>query len=330
MLSSWFRSQSISSSDSSLDVSNEADHGVVYCNLEQLAKLKYQAAMLSLPSARRALRQQSGLHHSPFKGRGIEFAEVRLYQPGDDVRSIDWRVTARRQTPHTKLYHEEREQPVYIMCDQTLSQFFGSKYAFKSVRSAQAAAMMAWQVLSRGDRVGGTVFSDDGHRNFKAGRSRKKVMAYLNALAEYNQRLNAQTKIPDTPFTLNEALNESRRYIHPGALVIIISDFYSLTSEGERQLHLISRHNELILIQTSDPLDQALPPPGYYPVSNGSEVVTLDTNQKQFIQRYQQDYLQRQSHFKELTQKIHARHVEISTAASLSDNLKSMSALLRL
>lgn len=330
MLSRWFRAQSTPQNQSDFDSLNESEYGEVYCNLEQLAKLKLQSAMLSLPSARRALRQQAGQHHSPFKGRGMEFAEVRPYQPGDDVRSIDWRVTARRQTPHTKLYHEEREQPVYIMCDQTLSQFFGSKYAFKSVRSAQAAAMMAWQVLSRGDRVGGTVFSDDGHRNFKAGRSRKKVMAYLNALAEYNQRLNAQTKIPDTPFTLNEALNESRRYIHPGALVIIISDFYSLTSEGERQLHLISRHNELILIQTSDPLDQALPPPGYYPVSNGSEVVTLDTNQKQFIQRYQQDYLQRQSHFKELTQKIHARHVEISTAASLSDNLKSMSALLRL
>ncbi len=329
MLSKWFTSLNSVSGHHSSTV-DEGTFDGVYCDLEQLAKLKIQSDILSLPTAKRALRQQSGQHHSPFKGRGMEFAEVRPYQPGDDVRSIDWRVTARRQTPHTKLYHEEREQPVYIICDQSFSQFFGSQLAFKSVRSAQAAALMAWQVLSRGDRIGGAVFSEQGHRTFKAARSRKKVMALLSALADFNQRLNAQFELPETKFTLMDALNESRRYIHPGSMVIIISDFLSLNEEGERQLHLISRHNELIFIRTTDTLDQQLPPPGVYPISNGLEIMTLDTSQSELIKRYQLAYSQNVSHFTEFATQIRARHIEISTGLSLSDNLKNLSAILRL
>jgi len=330
MLFKWFTTQSHQNRLMEVfSFKHEADYGQVYCSLEQLIKLKWQAEMLTLPLARRALRQQSGVHHSSFKGRGMEFAEVREYQPGDDIRSIDWRVTARRQKPHTKLYHEEREQPVYLICEQTQNMFFGSQYVFKSVRAAQVSAILAWVILNRGDRIGGTIFSEEGHRTFKAGRSRKKVMAYLHTVSQYNQKLHCQRKYPAEAFTVNDALSECFRFIHPGAMVIIVSDFYDLSESGKRQLHLLARHNELITVQVTDPLDKELPPSGFYPVSNGDNVLTLDTSKQNFVEIYQNTYRLQQEQFIFMTRKLNIRNIDISTAMTLSDSIKALSSILR-
>mgnify|MGYP003867539183 FL=1 len=151
-----------------------------YCNLPQLMKLRWSVKHLCLPKAKSVSRPQTGQHMSRFKGRGMEFAEVRVYQPGDDVRSIDWRVTARRQTPHTKIFNEERERPLLVVCDQSQSQFFGSQYTFKSVRAAEVAALFSWTALEHNDRVGGIVFSERGHREVKPARNRKSIMKLLS------------------------------------------------------------------------------------------------------------------------------------------------------
>lgn len=134
---------------------------VTNIGLPDLIRLQADARALKLPSARPVRSRQAGLQRSPQRGRGMAFAEVRLYQPGDDIRSIDWRVTARRQAPHTKLYEEERERPVLLLCDLGPSLFFASTGAFKQVRCAQLASILAWLALWSGDQVGGIVFNGE-------------------------------------------------------------------------------------------------------------------------------------------------------------------------
>lgn len=251
----------------------------IYCSMKELMLTRFDAMALAMPSARRAVRQQSGSHRSPFRGRGMEFSEVRHYQPGDDVRSIDWRVTARRQKPHTKLFHEERERPVLIICDQSISQFFGSKTTFKSVRAAQSAALLAWMAIEKGDRVGGIVFSDNGHHEVKPARNRKSVMRFINMLADFNNALSVSqfNQNAGLPFTLNDALIEAQRIAKPGTLIFILSDFLDYNETTKQHIHLLSKHNDVAAIRYFDKLEVELPPPGTYTVSNGEKITTLNT-----------------------------------------------------
>ncbi len=159
-----------------------------YAELEDLIALRFPARQLRLARRNRALSVLAGPNKSNFRGRGIDFEEVRSYQPGDDIRSIDWRVTARTGSAHTKLFREERERPVLVAVDQRSSMFFGSSHCFKSVLAAQLASLLAWSALDGGDRVGGLVFNDAGHREIRPRRSRKTVLALLSQVAEYNQR----------------------------------------------------------------------------------------------------------------------------------------------
>ena len=133
-----------------------------YTDLPDLIRLRYAAREMADLTGDKTSNPLAGLLSSNFRGRGIDFAEVRVYQPGDDVRTIDWRVTARTQVAHTKVFQEEKERPVLILVDQSASMYFGSQVTFKSVLAARTAAIIAWAALERGDRVGGLVFSEQG------------------------------------------------------------------------------------------------------------------------------------------------------------------------
>jgi len=119
----------------------------------------------------------------PFGGRGIDFEETRIYQPGDDIRTMDWRVTARTGKPHTKVYREERERPTFFLVDYNPSMFFGSKVAFKSVIAAKTAAILAWAAAREGNRVGGLVFSGNLLRTTPLKASSHGVLPLLKSLA---------------------------------------------------------------------------------------------------------------------------------------------------
>ena len=153
-----------------------------YAELNDLIALRFPARQLELGRRNRALSALAGPNKSNFRGRGIDFEEVRSYQPGDDIRTIDWRVTARTGSAHTKLFREERERPVLVVVDQRSSMFFGSSHCFKSVLAAQLASLLAWSALDAGDRVGGLVFNEAGHREIRPRRSRKTVLALLSQL----------------------------------------------------------------------------------------------------------------------------------------------------
>jgi uncharacterized protein (DUF58 family) len=192
--------------------------GGPYTSVRQLTQLRYAAREIDLIAMSKAINPLSGLLSSNFRGRGIDFAEVRVYQPGDDVRTIDWRVTARTQKPHTKLFQEEKERPVFLVVDQSESMFFGSRITFKSVIAAQAAALMAWTALEGGDRVGGLVFSNTGHREVRPRRTKHSVLRLLQEVNQFNQRLGKSTsgtepRASARPHSAGHLLNE--RVEHP-------------------------------------------------------------------------------------------------------------------
>jgi uncharacterized protein (DUF58 family) len=287
-----------------------------YTSLKELAKLRWYAKSLKLKKPKMISKPQSGSHLSKFRGRGMEFSEVRVYQPGDDVRSIDWRVTARRQTAHTKLFNEERERPLFIICDQSTSQFFGSRHSFKSVRAAEAASLFAWSALDHNDRVGGIVFSDIGHHEVKPARSRKSVMQYLNLIGQFNQALNIENSQIQKSFTLDQALIETVRLAKPGTLIVIVSDFLHLNQNTEKTLNTLRQHNELLFIRTFDPLEEELPPPGVHPVSDGNQTLLINSRSKQA----RKDYASWAAEHKERLESIAKRYKSILVNLSTHDD----------
>lgn len=249
----------------------------IRATLPELLALRGEGGRLDLAPRGKVLATLSGGHLSRFRGRGMEFDESRVYQAGDDVRNMDWRVTARAGTPHVKLFREERERPVWLVVDLGPTMRFGTRVAFKSVVAARAAALLAWAAAGRGDRVGGLVL--DGARRVEcrpAPRTRG-VLPLLRALAELSGSFAPQDPAPDpapAPAGPGAAFHPP---VRPGSLVFLISDFAALPGAGDPWLAELAARNEVVLIAVYDPIEAAAPPPGLYPVTDGARRGLLDT-----------------------------------------------------
>ncbi len=261
-----------------------------YCELQELIRLRFGARDLNLGKQRKALSLLVGPHQTRFRGRGIEFEEVRAYQAGDDIRSIDWRVTARTGKPHTKMFREERERPVMLMIDQRLSMFFGSKTCFKSVLAAHTAALLAWAAFQNNDRVGGLVFNDEGHQEVRPKRNARNVLRLLSSIDSMNHRLSRRAVRGDSG--VDQAIEELRRITRPGSNLFIISDFQDLGNEGLKHLYMLSKHNDISAVRIYDPLEEHLPPKGAYTITNGEQRFMMHTGDRDLRKRYHQKFVQ--------------------------------------
>ncbi|MCB1690629.1 MAG: DUF58 domain-containing protein [Halioglobus sp.] len=256
-----------------------------YAQLDELIALRFPAKQLKLGRRNRALSNLAGPVKSNFRGRGIDFEEVRSYQPGDDIRTIDWRVTARTGSAHTKLFREERERPVLVVVDQRNSMFFGSSYCFKSVLAGHLASLLAWSALNGGDRVGGLVFNNDEHQEIRPRRSRKAVLTLLSQISSYNSALPLSSANETGSFA--GMLSNLRRITRPGSSLFLISDFRGASDEGAREhLFELAKHTELTALACSDPMESDLPRAGTYAVTNGSERSELHTGNRQLRDSY--------------------------------------------
>jgi uncharacterized protein (DUF58 family) len=292
---------------------------------QTLIHTRFAGAQLRATPKRRHFAKQSGSHASPVKGRGLAFHHVREYQGGDEIRHIDWRVTARTAKAHTKIFEEEKERPVVLCLDQRHAMFFGSRHCFKSVLACHVAATLAWAGLDNNDRVGGLVFTDSGHREVRPRRSHRAVLNFIHTAADYNQQLaDTSTSGDDSiapPQSLATAFEELRRITRPGSTVYVVSDFNGFNQDAERQLHLIARHNDVIAITISDPLEENLPSSGMYPVSNGRERLQLMLNsgiRQQFHDRSEA----RQVALKASFRRAGIHHIGLTTDAPFFDLLQ--------
>jgi uncharacterized protein (DUF58 family) len=264
-----------------------------YAALEDLIALRFPARQLALSQRNRALSSLAGPNKTNFRGRGIDFEEVRSYQSGDDIRSIDWRVTARTGSAHTKLFREERERPVLVVVDQRNSLFFGSSHCFKSVLAAHLAGIIAWAALGGGDRVGGLIFNDTDHRELRPKRSRKQVLALLSEVADYNHRLPAGDM--RAPGEFADMLAQLRRIARPGASLYLISDFRGAgTDAAGEQLYELAKHTEITALACADPLEAELPRAGTYAVTDGVARSELRTGDAALRSDYREAFRRRQ------------------------------------
>jgi uncharacterized protein (DUF58 family) len=224
--------------------------------------------------------QQSGGYLSPFKGRGMEFDETRPYQQGDDIRSIDWRVTARTGKTHTKLFREEREKPVFISVDNRPAMQFATRGVFKSVQAKKLAALLAWAASQQGDKIGGQTFSQSSCRELKPQNGKHSVLHFLNALVIADNSAG-------NDFALGQALTRLSQHARPGSLVYVISDFRGMDDQVENYLMKLSEHCDVVLIFVYDPLEKGLPSQGRYRFTDDQREVVIDTSDKQRLTNYQ-------------------------------------------
>ncbi|MEM7019315.1 MAG: DUF58 domain-containing protein [Pseudomonadota bacterium] len=291
----------------------------VSVTLEELIALRFEASHLTLANQRKLMSVMAGGYQSRFRGRGIDFAETRHYQPGDDVRSIDWRVTARTGHPHTKVYQEERERPVFLVVDYGPNMVFGTRVAFKSVVAARTAALLGWAAANHNDRVGGVIMLPQHCRDIRPAGGRRGVLKLLKSLAD---DLPTTFDISPSSDYLNRGLMQVRRVAHPGSLVCILSDFQSMDENSERHLKQLAQHTDVLAIFLYDALEYELPPPNQYTISDGKKTLRIDTGDTVFREQYHSYFEQRYDGLKTLFKQQGLHLLPVATHDSVAATLK--------
>jgi uncharacterized protein (DUF58 family) len=246
----------------------------------------------------------------------MDFNETRPYQPGDDIRHMDWRVTARTGKAHSKIFHEERERPVLLVIDYNHSLFFGSKQRLKSATVTEAAALIAWSVEAAGDRVGALIFGQQTIE-LPPRRGQRGVLPLLNALHKHQ---------PTAPPSQQQASNKHlfahlRRVAHPGDRIIFISDFVDFSHQAQNHFRALSLHHDILCLLVFDPLEAELPPPGQYTVTDGQQFHTFNTQDNTLRQRYRQQF----QHRVDLVQQLcHQHNLYFQTLATDSNILQTL------
>jgi uncharacterized protein (DUF58 family) len=265
-----------------------------FVNLQQLLDQRHVARNLSLDYHSRTRLGMSGTHISKIKGRGVDFEEHRAYQAGDDIRTIDWRVTARVGRPFIKVFREERERPVIIGVDQSRNLYFGSQVAFKSVVAAEAAAILCWTTVDNGDRVGGVVFGETQQELVKPRRSKRSALRFLNSVANYNQELvQHHTGSGSEPGYLKRALEQMCRITKPGSNVYLISDFNDYDADCRQYIQQLALHNSMTCVLVYDALEERLPRPGRYSITDGQNRSVIDTFGRGTRETWHDSFIQR-------------------------------------
>ena len=279
--------------------SHTEGEGLVSISLARLIELNRPAS--NLPLHHNTIRSlQSGDYLSRFKGRGMEFDEARPYIPGDDVRTLDWRVTARTGKAHTKLFKEERERAIFLSVDYRSTMRFATRGAFKSIIAARLAGLLAWAANHHGDRVGGQIFTDRLQKEFKPRRGKQSVLRLLKQLADLSAKESTYSYSDNQSHTLQQALSRLGHHTRPGSLVFIFSDFRGLDKTNEFHLIRLSRHCDVNLVFIFDPLECKLPERGDFRFTNGERNITYHAGDANTAEKYNNRFIDHQNRLKEL------------------------------
>lgn len=326
----WLSSNKSKSSNVSEGLLSELKSNGVELSIDELIIYQNKASLIKLNGSRQLHGHMSGNYLARSKGRGMEFDEVRHYQTGDDIRTIDWRVTARTGKTHTKLFREEIERPVIIATDLTRSMLFGSKLLFKSVQASHLAALISWHTKQRGDRLGGIVFNDHTHTELKP-RSRKHgVLHYLHALATCHQSslqasAKAQPSIEQSDQSFAENCLRLRQVSRPGSMVYLLTDGHNICQDAIRHLANINRHCELVICLISDPMEHSLPTVDSkqnVAITDGSTNQTLTLGDKSTEAKYREQAHAFISNKEAMLLKTGARVIHFDAGQSLEEQLK--------
>ncbi|GAB5415209.1 MAG: DUF58 domain-containing protein [Congregibacter sp.] len=274
----------------------------VAASLAYLSSLEHQARGFSFLPRQPAQSILAGRHASRLRGRGLSFEEIRHYRPGDDIRSMDWKVTNRTRKPHVRVYTEERERQVHLIVDQRTHMFFGSERAMKSVAAAELAALAAWRVLAAGDRLGATVFNDEKCFRFAAQNSRATVLRLLSRLAACNADLTAANSSCSEQLPL--AIDTALRTVSHDALILLISDADGWETACETLVGRARRHNDVVMLHVRDRGELNLPARDDLVVSDGSLQIAVNTRRSALQESFKRSQLDRHAKLDESLRRL--------------------------
>jgi uncharacterized protein (DUF58 family) len=330
----WLKQTKKTSSTSITDKLAQVMSSGINLTIDELIQYQNKSSLINLTAAKNIQSQMSGNYLARTKGRGMEFDEVRHYQNGDDIRAIDWRVTARTGITHTKLFREEVERPVIIATDLSSNMLFGSQFLFKSVQAAHLASLVAWHAKIRGDRVGGIVFNEYQHNELKPRSRQQGVLHYIHTLMtchENSQNIH-KTQIPSAndehsnQLAFEKNCLRIRQISRPGSLVYLITDGHHINQEAIRHLSNISRHCELVVCLVSDPLEHDLPHSDKklnVGITDGIQKQQLTLGDEKTALKYHQQAQAFIDEKEQLLSKAGARLLHFCAGQSLEEQLKN-------
>ena len=294
-----------------------------YANLDDLIRIRFKARDFSFKPRQPIHSILSGRYASRLRGRGLNFEELRRYMPGDDIRTMDWKVTARTRSPHVRIYTEEKDRAVLLVVDQRINMFFGTRDRMKSVTAAELAALGAWRSLDVGDRVGLVVFNDTDVIDIKPQRSQKAVMSILRAVLRMNQELRIGSGVTPGPERLNEALTKAVRLAPHDVLVVVISDFFGANEQTERLAAQLAAHNDVLGLLVHDPM-RLDPVARSISVSDGTLQMPLDLANKNVREAITKHYREEQERITRFLRKLSAPLLLVSNEGDVVEQVRRL------
>jgi len=293
-----------------------------YADLDSLIRVQFKVSDFSLRPTQPVTSILSGRYGSRLRGRGLNFEEVRRYQQGDDVRTIDWKITARTRSPHVRVYTEEKDRPVLAVIDQRINMFFGTRTRFKSVTAAEIGAIAAWRAVDVGDRIGAIVFGDGEMSDVVPRNSRQNVMSILAEIIRFNHRLRADSDRQADPSMLNRALQRALQMAHHDALIVLVSDFFGIDEQSEKLITRLAAHNDVLALYPFDPMREA-PPLRNVPVGDGRHEMEIDFSHQSTRTRVLDDYRDEQARITGFLRRLSAPMLMIDNEHDVSDQLRT-------
>ncbi len=296
-----------------------SDSVQLYSQLEALLAWRFQLKRFRLTAQQKLVASKGGYQQALRKGRGMAFLEVREYAPGDEIRHIDWKVSARTQKTHTKVFTEELETPVVCLLEQTPPLFFGSRQRFKADQALHIMAILGWISLHQGDRFGGAIFNHQTHQWLEPKHQLKTLMHFLQQAIE----LQSQLQSPSQPqaFAWTDQIAHYQKQLRPGTRIFLIGDFIHQPADFVQQLSQLKKHNDLTLIHISDPIEKQLPDQGVLTLTNGQIQTHLNSSDPKQRQAYAQSY---QNAWQALQQRLRPFHIPLIDISTDQDPLQGL------
>ncbi len=291
---------------------------MLHPQLDDLLELRHEAHTLGFASHHPVNSVLCGLYASVFRGQGMDFEEVREYQQGDEIRNMDWRVTARTNVPHLKVFREERQRSVLFCVDIAPHMQFGTRGTFKSIQAARAAALLGWAATNSQDRVGGVLFgASQGLEYFRPSRDRRAIWRLLKALTQTYPGVSKRREDP-----LARALDKLAHGTHTGSVIIIIADFNRETLSLEQRLAYLRQHHDLILIPIDDPADREIPDMGtvLFKTRDGARL-EIDTSNATGQIKYREQWETQRTHLQLMSKRLGIEVIPVSTEVDVHRTL---------
>lgn len=295
----------------------------IFVSLKDLLDLEHVARGFSFNARKQKVKSiLGGKHASKLRGRGLDFEEVRNYVPGDDIRNIDWKVTARTKKTHTRVYSEEKEKPALIFVDQSKSMFFGSQLKTKAVVAAEFAAISAFKISKEGDRVGGIVMGDKGVDILRPKRSKKNIFRFFDKIVERNRELGHSNKI-NFESSFKEVIKKLNNIVSHDYLIILISDFHRYSEPVIKSISRLGQHNDVIVVKVYDPMERSIPKQKIV-ASQDDQQIVIDGQKSEITKNFESGFDDDYMSFEKTLQKHRIPLIKVDTVVPIEEQLKEI------